>query len=72
MADAATTKAGKSCPHRAVESGSKSFRSDPEHLVGRYAKALLEAAVGSCDPEVAVAKVEAGGLELVSRGSVPN
>ena len=34
--------------------------------------ALLEVAVGSCDPEVAVAKVEAGGLELVSRGAVPN
>src|SRR5208283_3015177 len=31
MADSATTKAGTSCPHRAVESGSRSFRSDPEH-----------------------------------------
>src|SRR5271157_1847902 len=33
--DAATTKAGKSCSHRAVESGSKSFHSHPENSMQR-------------------------------------
>ena len=31
----------------------------------RYCMALLEVAVGACDPETAVAKVEAGGVQLL-------
>lgn len=31
----------------------------------RYCMALLEVAVGACEPEVAVAKVEAGGVQLL-------
>lgn len=31
----------------------------------RYCKALLEVAVGACEPEVAVAKVQAGGVQLL-------
>lgn len=34
-------------------------------LVKRYSVALVEVAVGACEPEVAVAKVEAGGVQLV-------
>jgi hypothetical protein len=41
-------------------------------LVKRYARALLEVTMGTCEPEVAVAKVETPGLEMVTRGSLPN
>ena len=34
-------------------------------FVKRYSMALLEVAVGACEPEVAVAKIEAGGVQLL-------
>ena len=34
----------------------------------RYCMALMEVAVGACSPEVAVAKVEAGGVQLRLQG----
>jgi hypothetical protein len=43
-------------------------------LMGRYTNALLDVIVGACEPETAIAKVEAPGLEMVSasRGGLPN
>ena len=36
------------------------------NLMGRYMNALLDVIVGACEPETAIAKVEAPGLEMVS------